>query len=324
MKVLVFKVKKTISIVWAASIAALLYLRFSHVSFPWLGGSAKASLLLGMWLCLLRMLQDLYGIAQRKTAWTRLLLPVLIALILAGSWHGGLGAGRMAWAIAAFEIVVIIWVVVTVLRSASRSRYFERDIESSISRFLPPVLSKTVAGELAVMVSAYQYVVSRFSKRARAGSDSEIFGYVEDASIRHLPLLIFLINVVDVIAFEIFLVTLSPIYNILFLILDVWALVWVIGLVGSMHLRPHVVSGETVTLNRGLLRRVVIPVEDIESVQIAPKADRSALNLSLKEPKLFSSSSGRSMRRKDYFLESPALRCTPQPMMQHHLFLCLA
>ena len=205
-------------------------------------------------------------VTARRLPWTRLLLPALIAVELALYVVGRTSRGAMMKVLLPIELALVVMTVVAafVRRSAtSVERYWEDRVELGLMRFLPPVLARLLAIELAIVSSA---MGAPFRRKRRLQPNE--FSYFETSPLRWVPFLLLLAMPADLLLVH---VLVPARFAWARWILDgsgLYALLWIVGLGVTMRRRPHRIGTDTVEVYRGVLRRAQWAPSAIDDVVI--------------------------------------------------------
>ena len=192
-------------------------------------------------------------VSARRMPWTRLLLPALIGVELALYVVGRTSRGAMLKVLAPVELALVVTTVVAVFvrRSATSTEpYWEDRVELALTRFVPSVLARLLAIELAIVSSA---VAAPFRRKLRLESNQ--FSYFEGSPLRWLPFLLLLAMPADLLLVHVLVPARFALARWILTGSGVYALLWVVGVGVTMRRRPHRVGSDTVEVYRGVLRR---------------------------------------------------------------------
>ena len=223
-----------------------------------------------------RLLLGTLDVAARRLPWTRLLLPALIAVELGFYMVGHTSRGTMMKLLALVEVALVFAAVVAVFvrrDEARASSSFEERVEHTMSRFVPPMLARLIAVELAIIGAAFSAPFRR-GRRPRADE----FGYFQGSPLRFLPWLVVLAMPADLLLVRALVPASHVVWRWIFDGSALYALLWVIGVGETMRRRPHRVGVDLVALHRGVLRRVRFSPRIIDDVALLPPiSETSAL-----------------------------------------------
>ncbi|MDR7253056.1 hypothetical protein J2X46_002041 [Nocardioides sp. BE266] len=76
-------------------------------------------------------------------------------------------------------------------------------------------------------------------------------------------------STVEVVAFDLILSRWLTFLRIPFLVLGIWGLVWMLGLMASYRMRPHLVTDEVLHVRNAARTDVVVPLDAITQVRVA-------------------------------------------------------
>lgn len=210
-------------------------------------------------------------VVRRELRWSRLLLPAILLLSIAGlgttqaaSWTGSV---IVRLVIAGLCEVAFLAVAIYELRRRARD---DAPIEARMARALealvPPRLAHLIAFELAILGAAWRFALGGWRRPVPAG-----FTYHRESGLRMLLLALPLLLVGDVLLLELVLLPhAAPWLRIALHALSIYGLVWLVGLYASVRGRPHRIAGGQLALHRGLLGRMTVPVADIAEAMPLP------------------------------------------------------
>ncbi len=207
-------------------------------------------------------------VTARRLPWTRLVLPALIAIELALYLLGRASRGTMIKVLVAAELALVVATVVAVLvrrERASAARYWEDGVERTLTRFVPPVLARLLAVELAIVSSA---VAAPFRRAPKLQANE--FGYFQGSPVRWLPFLLLFSMPADLLLVNMLVPARYALARWILTGSGLYALLWVVGVGVTMRRRPHRVDADSVDLYRGLLRRAHVSPRAIEDVIVRP------------------------------------------------------
>jgi hypothetical protein len=194
-----------------------------------------------------------------------LVLLVDIALALSGVLDPGtalvvgLTLELVALAFAARQVVAM---VLHYRRSRSAGLDVEAAIEDGLTVIFPRPVARVIALEPRVFVNLWRRL---FDRRPLAAHE---FAYHKRSPVGALFGLILFTTPVELFLFELLIPWTW--LRVLLAVLAVYGLLWIAGYASSLRTLPHRVGEESLRLHYGLLGRVTIPYEAIESVELAP------------------------------------------------------
>jgi hypothetical protein len=205
-------------------------------------------------------------VSARRMPWTRLLLPALIGIELALYVVGRTSRGAMMKVLVPVELALVVTTVVAVFvrgSATSTEPHWEDRVELALTRFVPSVLARLLAIELAIVSSA---VAAPFRRKLRLESNQ--FSYFEGSPLRWLPFLLLLAMPADLLLVHVLVPARFALARWILTGSGVYALLWVVGVGVTMRRRPHRVGSDTVEVYRGVLRRAHWSLSAIEDVVV--------------------------------------------------------
>jgi hypothetical protein len=166
----------------------------------------------------------------------------------------------------ALEIAFVVVAVRELRRSVAGAEPIEARIARAFSALLPLRAARLVAFELVIVGSALRFVLGGWRRSVPAG-----FTYHRESGLRMLLPILPLLALGDVLLID--LVLLPDAVTWLRVIvhgLAIYGLLWLVGLYASLRARPHQLADGKLTLYRGILRRLEVPVDQIASIDPLP------------------------------------------------------
>jgi hypothetical protein len=156
---------------------------------------------------------------------------------------------------------------VNVLSDGALSRetpepYLEDALERELNRFTPGPLNRFIATELALIVSAVQYLCGGFRRSLPPG-----FSYVRRWASMPLFLAMPVLVVPEMIALD-FVLWNAGGWRLLSDVLHVYAMLWAIGVAATARTHPHRCDAEHVRLRFGCLRRLDLDRTNIATARV--------------------------------------------------------
>lgn len=210
-------------------------------------------------------------VARRELRWSRLLLPAILLLSIAGlgttqaaSWTGSVIVRLVIAGL--FEVAFLAVAIYELRRCARDDVPVEARMARALEALVPPRLAHLVAFELAILGAAGRFVLGGWRRPVPAG-----FTYHRESGLRMLLLALPLLLVGDVLLLELVLFPrAAPWLRIVLHALSIYGLAWLVGLYASVRARPHRIADGQLALHRGLLGRMTVPVADIASLAPLP------------------------------------------------------
>jgi hypothetical protein len=151
------------------------------------------------------------------------------------------------------------------LRGGAAAEFPEDRLAISLEAFLPPRAAKLVAMECVVLGMGLRFLLGGWRIIPPEG-----FGYSREAVLGALLPALPLLLMGDLTLVEILLHRIGPGWRLLIHLLDLYGILWVLGLWSAMRLRPHQIRDGVLHANFGFLRRAAIPLSSIETVEAVP------------------------------------------------------
>ena len=209
-----------------------------------------------------------WGVARRELPWPRLLLPGIIVLEGVGLWWRGSAAlwqVRLGTAVV-FEVAFVVLAIRGLRRTRRSAEPPEARIAQAFAPLLPPRVARLAAFELVLVGTAVRFLAGGWRRPAPPG-----FTYHRESGLRMFLPMLPLLGIGDVLLLElVVLPDAAPWLRVLVHVLAVYGLIWMVGLYASLRARPHQVADGQLVLHRGILRRLVVPLDQIVSIDPLP------------------------------------------------------
>jgi hypothetical protein len=232
-------------------------------SESWRSAFALALVVLG-----LRVAVMAWGAARRELPWSRLLLPGIVLLEGVGLWwHGSAVLWRVRLGTAAvLELAFVAVAIRELRRTTAGAEPLEARIARAFGALLPPRVARLVAFELVIVGSALRFMIGGWRRGIPAG-----FTYHRESALRLLLPILPLLGMGDILLLELVLLPHAATWlRVVAHGLAFYGLIWMIGLYASLRARPHQLADGRLTLHRGILGRLDVPVDQIESIDELP------------------------------------------------------
>jgi len=209
-----------------------------------------------------------WGAARRELPWSRLLLPGIILLEGAGL---ATSSAATLWQVRLGTAVALeLGFVVVAIRELRRVSVCDEPLDERLARafgaLLPPGAARFVAFELVIIGSALRFVIGGWRRAVPAG-----FTYHRESVLRLFLQFLPILGVADLLLVELVLLPHAATWVRLVVHgLAIYGLIWLVGFYASLRGRPHRLVNGRLTLHRGMLRRVAVPLPDIVSVEELP------------------------------------------------------
>jgi hypothetical protein len=209
-----------------------------------------------------------WGAARRELPWSRLLLPGIILLEGLGLWWRG---AAVLWqlrlgTVVGLELAFVVVAIRELRRTTAGAEPLEARIARALAALLPPRAARLVAFELVIVGSALRFVIGGWRRGVPAG-----FTYHRESALRLLLPILPLLGIGDILFLELVLLPHAATWlRVVVHGLAIYGLIWLVGLYASVRARPHQLVDGRLTLHRGMLRRLTVPVEQIASIDELP------------------------------------------------------
>jgi hypothetical protein len=215
-----------------------------------------------------RMVVMAWAAARRALPASRLLLPGIILLEGVGLWWHG---SAMLWQVrlgtaAVLELAFVVVAIRALRLTTAGAEPLEARIARALGALLPERAARLVAFELVIMGSALRFVVGGWRRVVPAG-----FTYHRESGLRLLLPILPLLGLGDILLLELVLLPHAAVWlRVVIHGLALYGLIWLIGLYASLRTRPHQLADGRLTLHRGILGRLEVPVAQIASIDELP------------------------------------------------------
>jgi hypothetical protein len=199
----------------------------------------------------------------------KLALPLVLLADIALAVSGVLDPGTALAVGLALELVALAFGARQVIAMVLHYRHgrsagldVEAAIEDGLTIIFPRPVARVIALEPRVFVNLWRWMFDRHPLRANE------FAYHKRSPVGPLFGLILFTTPVELLLFELLIPWAW--LRVLLAVLAVYGLLWIAGYASSLRTLPHRVDAGALRLHYGLLGRVTIPYEAIESVELAP------------------------------------------------------
>lgn len=246
---------KTLKRALSALLTATAALRLSNVR-AWELPAGLASVGLGI----LRLALVFRDIARGELPWQRALLPA--ALLVPWSWTILYGGQRrsMHLLLAVVETVALALLVGIWRSPGATGELPERRLAKGLSLFLPPLAARWAAVEMVVLSAAFRWPFQRLPQGPLC------FGYSQNSFLFYLPLAIVLEMPIEYLLVKHAFGLQSLLWHAVLLATNAWGLMWFLGLLSTMRMRPHQLKNGTLYLYKGILAQAEIPMQHLEAI----------------------------------------------------------
>lgn len=234
----------------------------------------KSFLLHGLGPAFLALLALRIVVLARRTLrgrlpWTRLLIPAALLIeglgLLLSPAPGPWRAAKIATALT-LELGLLALMAHRLWRLPPEPGVLPEDhLAKPLETFLPPRAARLIAMECVVLGMGLRFLLGGWRTVPPAG-----FGYSREAVLGALLPVLPLLLLGDLTLLEILLRRLAPGWRVLIHLLDLYGILWMLGLWSAMRLRPHQIRDGILHLHLGFIRRASIPLASIETVETVP------------------------------------------------------
>lgn len=210
--------------------------------------------------------------SRGRLPWTRLLVPGVLLIEGAGLLFSHAPG---PWRIAKIATGLVLEVGLLVLMA---HRFFrlapepgvlpEDHLATPLTAFLPPRASRLIAKEVVLLGSAFRFIAGGWRRPDPPG-----FSYHRESAFAAILPALPLLLLADLVLLEALLRHLRPMTRLLIHAVDVYGVLWVLGLWASFRRRPHTIQGEAIRLHKGLLAHLDLSKSQIVSVIPLPAFD---------------------------------------------------
>lgn len=238
------------------------------MSFPLLHALGLALLL----LVALRMALIAARAWHGRLPWTRLLVPGVFLIEGAGLlFSHAPGPWRAAKLVTglALEVGLLALMAHRFFRLAPEPGVLPEDhLAKPLTAFLPPRVARIIAKEVVLLGSALRFLAGGWRRPDPPG-----FSYHRESAFAAILPALPLLLLADFLLLEVLLRHLKPMTRLLIHAVDVYGVIWVLGLWASFRRRPHTVEGDAIRLHKGLLAHLDLSKSQIVSIGPVPTFD---------------------------------------------------
>jgi hypothetical protein len=166
----------------------------------------------------------------------------------------------------ALELAIVVVAVRALLGARAGTDLPERRIARGLEALLPARIARVAAAELVIVGVATRFLFGGWRRAVPAG-----FTYHRHSGLRMMLGVLPLLAVGDVLLLELVVLPhAGAITKLVVHALSIYGLVWLVGLYATSKARPHRIADDRLTLHRGILGTVELPLGDIEAVSDVP------------------------------------------------------
>ncbi|NQD67962.1 hypothetical protein HP456_18830 [Bacillus haikouensis] len=223
----------------------------------------------------------------------------------------------LIWLLPILEVIIVIVVVYNIIKSIIRFKESNKSKENNfleITRMsLEPKLGNGfVLGAILTELSVFYYSIIGWFKKPTVFENEQIYSYHKTSQIKTIVIVFSLLITLEGILFHLFIQLWSDVAAWIFTILNIYALLYMIGLYSSVKILPHIIYIDKLIIRLGFQSCIELDIRNIECIKTAkekggigektPKEtyfamvnmDSPQYEIFLKEPALMKSSYGRT------------------------------
>lgn len=171
------------------------------------------------------------------------------------------------------ELLLIGWLVLKIPKIRHRMR---QTTLSPVYSAVPAVVVET-KDHILLRLFTMEWLVfyyGLFSYKQKAPSHKGTFTLHKSSSAIALHIMVIHALVIETVAIHWFLHSYSPVLSIILLILNIYGLIYILADIQITRLAPLEVKGDQLAVSQGLMKSVVIPIQDIQEVRSFAKSDQ--------------------------------------------------
>lgn len=222
----------------------------------------------------------------------------------------------LIWLIPVLEVSIVTVVVYSIIKSIIR---YKGNNESKENDFLeitrislePKLGNGFVLGAILTELSVFYYSIVGWFRKPSLIENEKVFSYHKTSQIKTIVIVFSILITLEGILFHFLIQLWSDVAAWIFTILNIYALLYLIGLYNSVRFLPHIIYFDKLIIRLGYQSSIELNIRNIESIQTAKKQgeigekipketyyamlnmDSPQYEIILKEPALMKSSYGR-------------------------------
>ena len=168
------------------------------------------------------------------------------------------------------ELAVLGLIVVGVRRARGRlaAAGVELDVPERIHAVLAPSIPRRVAGVVATEFSILYYALTVWRRAPFAPTRARAFSYHRKNGILAILYTVLATAVIELAALEFLLRALHPVAANIALVVDAFAVLWILGYARAVQLRPILITDDALLIRGGIRWSLDVPRSAIETVDI--------------------------------------------------------
>lgn len=230
--------------------------------------------------------------------------------------HKGFFNQILIWILPILEITIVIAVFYSIIKSIIRYRASSKtkgkDLLEITRMSLEPKLGDGfVLGAILSELSVFYYSIIGWFKESTVNNNERVYSYHKTSQVNIIIVVFSILIILEGILFHFLILLWSDVAAWVFTILNIYALLYMIGLYNSVRFLPHVVSFDQLIIRFGYQSSIKLDIRNIDCIkkakdkggigEKAPKEtyyamlnmDSPQYEIFLKEPALMESSYGR-------------------------------
>ncbi|MDE2181699.1 MAG: hypothetical protein KGJ78_01620 [Alphaproteobacteria bacterium] len=224
-------------------------------------------------LCDIRFVLILIDLVRGARPWQSAIFPSIVLLVLMAAFGEQQSALLAKVAAATAELGVLAVIVYLAARPKEKDdRPLEERLTAQLRILIPLPLARIMVTEMMIVRAA----VSSLLRRRDVKPDG--FSYAETSAFKVLPLLLLLASPVDIaltdLVLRAFHVT-GEIWAAALAATDVYAIIWIYGMLVTMRERPHAIADEHLQVYKGIFAHAAISLETITSANVMRRSKRA-------------------------------------------------
>lgn len=222
----------------------------------------------------------------------------------------------LIWLIPVLEFSIVTVVVYSIIKSIIR---YKGNNESKENDFLeitrislePKLGNGFVLGAILTELSVFYYSIVGWFRKPTLIENEKVYSYHKTSQIKTIVIVFSILITLEGILFHFLIQLWSDVAAWIFTILNIYALLYLIGLYNSVRFLPHIIYFDKLIIRLGYQSSIELDIRNIESIQTAKKQgeigkkipketyyamlnmDSPQYEIILKEPALMKSSYGR-------------------------------
>jgi hypothetical protein len=214
------------------------------------------------------------------------------------------------------EVIIVTVVVYSIIKSIISFKRRNKSKENSFLEIMrislePKLRNGFVLGAILTELSVFYYSIIGWFKKPTVFENEKIYSYHKTSQIKTIIIVFSILITLEGILFHFLIQLWSNVAAWIFTILNIYALLYMIGLLNSVRILPHIIYFDKLIIRLGYQSSIELDIRNIESIKTVKERDGigrktpketyyAMLNMDspqyeifLKEPTLMNSSYGR-------------------------------